>query len=221
MARLRGNLALVARGAPRIAVPPLAALLLAAVLLAGCQTLAPARGERFYEGRFSITAVAGDKRDSANGRFTLSVRTDGLTLDLASPFGTTIARIESGSDNARLIIPGDADASRSDPAGLDALTVNALGWRLPVAGLADWIDGRGTAGQPVARAADGSDAIVQDGWTIRVVERFDGGAPRQLKMERDADADGAPAMVVRLLLDHAPTFAGADRGAGHLVQGPP
>lgn len=183
----------------------LLALAGAAVLLAsGCQTLAPARAERSYEGRFALTATLGDHRDSANGRFTLAVRSDGLTLDLASPFGTTIARIESSPGIARLIVPGNADASRSDPDGLDALTQHALGWRLPVGGLSSWIDGHPAPEfTAAARTAVSGDVFVQQGWTISVVERFDGGSPRQLKMERTAEGE-SPAMSVKLILDHPP-----------------
>lgn len=177
----------------------------AVVLLAtGCQTLAPARAERSYEGRFALTAVSGDHRDSATGRFTLAVRSDGLTLDLASPFGTTIARIESAPGIARLIVPGNADASRSDPGGIDALTLHALGWRLPVGGIQAWIDGHPAPESTAAtRAPVAGDVFVQQGWTISVVERFDGGSPRQLKMERPAEAE-SPAMSVKLVLDHPP-----------------
>jgi outer membrane lipoprotein LolB len=180
------------------------ALVAITLFAAGCQTLAPARAGRSYEGRFALTADSGNHRDSANGRFTLAVRSDGLTLDLASPFGTTIARIESAPGIARLIVPGNADASRSDPGGLDALTQHALGWRLPVGGLSDWIDGHpAPALTAAARTAAAGDVFVQQGWTISVVERFDGGSPRQLKMERPADAE-SPAMSVKLILDHPP-----------------
>ena len=182
-----------------------AMLAAAAALLANCSNLPAARAERIYEGRFALSAVGARHTDGATGRFTLSIRHDGLTLDLASPFGTTIARIESEPGLAKLTVPGNAEASQSDKDGLDALTQRALGWRLPVGGLASWIDGQPAPEfTEAARTAVSGDTFVQQGWTITVLERFDGGQPKQLKMERPADEAGAPAMSIRLILDHPP-----------------
>ena len=208
-----------------------------ALLAGACATLPAPQGLRVYEGRFSLTARGTAHQDSSSGRFVLVVRADGLTLDLSSPFGTTLARIESGPGGARLIVPGNAASARSDPGGLDQLTLNGFGWRLPVAGLADWIDGRpapahdpqqarlaaapSTPSTPPGSAAsaaqdastsDRRTQFVQDGWTIKVIARFESGAPRQLTMDRDADGDDAPAMAVRLVLDHPPLITAASAG---------
>jgi outer membrane lipoprotein LolB len=84
----------------------------------------------------------------------------------------------------------------------DQLAEQLLGWRLPVTGIADWIEGRPVASRParVERDAGVPTLIEQDGWTIRYTERFAGGRPRLVVMERPA-APLAPGVVLRLVLD--------------------
>jgi outer membrane lipoprotein LolB len=82
----------------------------------------------------------------------------------------------------------------------DALAEQVLGWSLPVSGIADWVVGRPAPARPYRSMPEGA-AIEQDGWMIRVLDRFDGnGAPRRLTFERGAEAP-SPAVTVRLALD--------------------
>jgi len=198
-----------ARDAGRRRALALAALL--GALLSACASLAPPSGERLYDGRFSLTADDGTRSDTSTGRFVLAVRGDGMTLDLSSPLGTTVARIDDSRGTARLIVPGRADDAAVD-AGLDALTQRVLGWRLPVAGLPDWIRGLPAAGRPSRFLDDARrDAFEQDDWSIRVVERFGDDTPRRIDLDRPAGADGAPRMAVRLVLDGPPAGSEARR----------
>jgi outer membrane lipoprotein LolB len=173
---------------------------LAALLLAGCATLqAPPPAERLYAGRFAATSEIGVQRENLSGRFTLSVHRDGLTLDLASPLGNTLARVQSFEGSATLVAPqSDGSLLRLAGADAEALLRDHLGWSLPVAGLPSWIEGQAAPGRPARD--EGSDAIVQDGWTIRVLERFEASAPRRIEMRRAATID-APAVTLRLVLD--------------------
>jgi outer membrane lipoprotein LolB len=78
-----------------------------------------------------------------------------------------------------------------------------FGWRLPVRGLADWIDGRPDPSRParVERDGDRITRIDQDGWTIRIAEIFPASSrPRLLLMDRPPSA-GDPAVSVRLVVD--------------------
>jgi len=182
-----------------------AALALVLLGLAGCASLpAPPPAERVYEGRFAASARIDGKAESTAGRFVLRLGRDGaMTLDLASPLGNTLARLELGPDGARLRAP-QADGTLTEARGADgaALTTQLLGYPLPVEGLADWIDARPVPQRPaVVEDAGGRIAqIEQDGWTIRVQERFEDGRPRRLLFERD----GA---TLRLVLDAPPTGA--------------
>jgi outer membrane lipoprotein LolB len=181
-----------------------AALIVTTAVLAACAALPPARvAQRVHEGRFALTATWPDRLENVSGRFSLSIHSDGLTLDLASPLGNTIARIDTDANGARMIAPGsDGAVQRLQGANADALAEKVLGWSLPVSGIGDWIVGRPVAAR-AHRSTEGEEPrIEQDGWTIRVLERFDGdaGAPRRLAFER-APSAGSPAVTLRLVLD--------------------
>ena len=169
------------------------------LVLAGCATpQAPA--DRAYSGRFSAVATQGGQRESVSGRFSLEVRGTRQTIDLASPLGTTMARIEVGPDGARATGPQMQEVRGVDP---DALTEQLLGWRLPVSGLSDWIEGRPAPARSarVERNGDRPTLIEQDGWIVTLAEYFDGTRrPRRMVLERAA-APPAPAVVLRLVMD--------------------
>ncbi len=171
--------------------------------LAACASLPPpAPAERVHAGRFSAIARLDDRQENLSGRFVLSVRGESLTLDLASPLGTTLARVESGPDGARLTEPGSPPRELRGPSA-EALAEQALGFALPASGIGDWIVGRPVAHRAASTTVhDGHiSAIEQDGWTIRVLERFAGnGLPRRLAFERPAHA-ASPAIRLQLVLD--------------------
>lgn len=173
--------------------------MLAALALLGCASEPLAPPDRSFTGRFSAIATQGDKRDSVSGRFVVELRGARQTIDLATPVGTTVARIDVGPDGARASGPGMPESRGNDP---DQLAEQLLGWRLPVTGLADWIEGRPVPSRPARVERNGGQptAIEQDGWTIRYAERFAGGRPRLIVMERPA-APLAPGVVLRLVLD--------------------
>ncbi len=79
------------------------------------------------------------KRENVSGRFNFEVRGPQQVLELSSPLGTTVARIEIEPGGARAT---GAQMQEVRGADADALTEQLLGWRLPVSGLADWIEGR-------------------------------------------------------------------------------
>lgn len=171
-------------------------------LVAGCATLpAPPAADRTHVGRFSVNAT-GARQESATGRFELRVLRDALTLDLSAPLGATLARFETGPGGAQLTVPGSPPRvvrGRSP----DELADEVLGYTLPVSGMADWILGRPAPGRASKQSDDGS-VFEQDGWTIRVLERFaDGKQPRLLTFQRPGAAS-APEINLRLVLD-APT----------------
>lgn len=170
-----------------------------ALWLGACAAPAPPP-ERSYAGRFSALAVDGERRESVNGLFTLEVRGAQQRIDLATPVGTTVARIEISPGRATATGPQLQSASGPDA---ERLVEELLGWRLPVAGLADWIDGRPAPDRPATTLRDGDriSEIVQDGWTIRIAEYSPATQrPRRLLMDRPG-AGGGPALSVRLIVD--------------------
>jgi outer membrane lipoprotein LolB len=173
---------------------------LLAVALAGCATAPPTAPDRLYTGRFSAVASNGDKRETVSGRFSVEVRGDRQTIDLATPLGNTVARIEVGPEGARARGPGVEEVQGRDA---DALTERLLGWRLPVSGMPDWIEGRPAPGRPARVERDGSRPVLieQDGWTVRLAEVFPAsGRPRLIVLERPA-SPLAPGVALRLIVD--------------------
>lgn len=173
---------------------------LSALVLVGCASAPVSPPDRVYTGRFSAVATQAEQRDSVSGRFTVEVRGNRQTIALASPLGTTVAQIEIGPDGARASGPGMQEVRGPDA---DALAEQLLGWRLPVSGLPDWIEGRPSPGRParVERAGDRPVLIEQDGWVVRLTERFQAtDRPRLIVLERPA-APLAPGVVLRLIID--------------------
>lgn len=174
---------------------------LATVLLSACTTVPTREAQRVHQGRFAITASWPDRTENTSGRFSLSIHSDGLTLDLASPLGNTLARIDTDPVGARMTAPAaGGEVQRISGPNADALVEQVLGWSLPVSGISEWILGRPVPARPYRSVQDGA-AIEQDGWTIRVLDRFEAsGAPRRLTFERVAAAP-SPAVTLRLVLD--------------------
>ena len=187
-----------ARVAQRATGRWLAALFVA--LLAGCATAPETPSDRLYTGRFSALATQGDKRESVSGRFSVEVRGDRQRIDLSTPLGTTVARIEVGPEGANANGPGLQEARGPDA---DALAEQLLGWRLPVSGLPDWIEGRPVPTRPAVVGHEGRRLVLieQDGWTVRIEETFAAsGRPRLVVLERAA-SPLAPGVVLRLVVD--------------------
>jgi outer membrane lipoprotein LolB len=171
-----------------------------ALALAACATTPSAPPERAYAGRFAATAALGEQRNSVSGLFTIEVRGTRQTIDLASPVGTTVARIEIEPGYARATGPQMQTASGPDA---DELVERVLGWRLPVTGLPDWIAGRPAPGRAARTQSDGEriSVIEQDGWTIRLAEYSAAtDRPRRLVLERPSNGVD-PAVTVRLVVD--------------------
>lgn len=165
-----------------------------ALLLAACASTPPP--ERIYSGRFAATAERGAERQSVSGRFTVAVQGPRQVLELATPVGTTVARVQIEPGRATATGPGQLSISGTDA---DALIEQTLGWRLPVAGLADWLAGRPDPARPSTWLAPDR-RFEQDGWTVSIEERAAAGTPRRLLLERPQRA-AEPAVTVRLIVD--------------------
>ncbi|MEP6609852.1 MAG: outer membrane lipoprotein LolB [Burkholderiaceae bacterium] len=169
-------------------------------LASGCATSTLTPADRAYTGRFSATTFSGDKRDNASGRFSLEVRGAKTLLELSSPLGNTLARIEVEPGGARATAAHMHEVRDTD---VDALTQQLLGWPLPVSGLADWLEGQ-PAPQRTARVERESGRVAlieQDGWTIRIPEYSESPTrPRRLMLERPSTAN-APSVSLRLVVD--------------------
>ena len=161
---------------------------LALALLASCAALpgptSGTDGDGFsLTGRFSVR----QGKEGGSGRIQWRHRAADDELLVTSPIGQGIARItrtpSAGGSVYRLTTADEREFSAPDA---ETLTEQALGWRLPLAGLPDWVRGRPAPGSPaqVERDAQGRPArLRQDEWLIGY-EAWEGGLPSRLLMER-------------------------------------
>lgn len=173
-------------------------------VLAGCATPrlpgvgGEGDGSLSRTGRFAVRVDEADGRQQAvQGGF--AWRDDGrrLTLDLANPLGSTLARVEV-ADGAATLRRSDGSVEQAPDA--DSLVEQALGSPIPVSGLRDWMRGRlaaAPAAEPSRDAQGRPAAFVQGGWAVRL-SRYDAAGPLLLSMERQ---EAGRRISVRLVAD--------------------
>lgn len=142
-------------------------------------------------GRFAISVSGFDgSQDAVQGGFSWLDTGQTLTLDLANPLGSTLARVTLSDGLATLTHSNGAKEYAPDAEGLVEKT---LGSPVPVTGLRDWLRGRtGTRLVENMRkdAATGEPIeFVQDGWRVKL-SRYDTLGPTLLQLSRrDAQGD--------------------------------
>ena len=160
------------------------------MLFAGCAALedrpAPAlsilAGEAFHlDGRVSVKYGT----EAASGRISWQHEAGGDDLLFSDPIGQGVARIVWRDAVASLTT---SDQKRYQASDVEALTEQVLGWRLPLAGMPDWVRGRAAAGAPVQTQADGLGRLVQlsqSGWLVEFLDYANpGGLPSRLRLSR-------------------------------------
>ena len=148
----------------------------ALVLLAGCAApgfILPPHGAEFeLAGRIAVTYR--DDAGSGNIAWRHGARSDEMLL--TSPFGQGIARLARAGGEITLTTQDGREFRAADA---EALTEQVLGFRLPLAGLADWVRGRAAAKpapEPTRERRDAAGRLAeleQSGWRIRYLEYAD------------------------------------------------
>lgn len=148
----------------------------ATLLLAGCASpgfLIPAVDAEFeLSGRIAVRYR--DDAGSGNIAWRHGARSDELLL--TTPLGQGMARIVRIGDEVTLTTQDGREMRAADA---EALTEQALGFRLPLAGLAAWVRGRATpkpAPEPTRERRDAAGRLVeleQSGWRIQYLEFAD------------------------------------------------
>jgi outer membrane lipoprotein LolB len=140
----------------------------------------PAAGDAFeLSGRFA--ARQGD--EAGGGRINWRHTRTGDELLVASPLGQGLARITRRDGMYVLETADERRLESDDPV---ELAERALGFPIPVAALADWVQGRPVPGRPAEIERDGEGrvrTIRQDGWRIEVTA-WSGDLPQRLRVER-------------------------------------
>lgn len=169
------------------------ALCVAAAAFVGACTTLPGHGVA-PPGGFELSgrvAVRGVK-DSGSARIFWRHSSDSDEMLITSPVGQTIARIRR-EDGVFHLETSDRKEYRASDA--ESLTEQALGWRLPLAGLSDWVQGRASPGRPAevsGQPGEGLD-IRQDGWRV-AYEEFREGKPSRMRLSREG-------IEIRLVVD--------------------
>ena len=148
--------------------------LAAAAVLAGCAStptgpippLPAYRETAEINGKISVNYRKNGSAESLSGRFTWQQQPGKIDVELTSPLGQTVARIQVTPTEATLM---QSDQVPRSAASIDALTAQALGWQLPVGGMKDWMQGYATDAQ-------GQRDNDRDGHSPDPAERADGKA---------------------------------------------
>ncbi|MCX7962170.1 MAG: lipoprotein insertase outer membrane protein LolB [Burkholderiales bacterium] len=155
---------------------------LAAVVcaLAGCA--APVLAPQTAPAAFELTArfAVSYRGEAASGSVAWRWAEGAEELRIGSTLGQGVAHIRR--EGAEFVLT-TADGRRYRATDAEGLTEQALGFRLPLAGLADWVRARPAPGPSRARLdAEGRLAqLEQSGWTIDYLE-YAGARPVRLRL---------------------------------------
>ena len=155
--------------------------LAAAFAAAGCAELTARAPDELVAFEFTARFAARYRDEAASGQLAWRhgpVRDEVL---ISSPFGQGVARVTRENGVVSLVT---ADNRRYSAADAETLTEEVLGFRLPLAGLADWVRARPAPGSP-ARTQYGGDGrlavLEQHGWHIEYQE-YDAERPARLRL---------------------------------------
>lgn len=168
----------------------LAASLFALTVLSGCASLQPphAEGVQVLTGRLSVR-VDSDPVRALSAAFELSGNAREGAMALTSPLGNTLAQARWKPDDVVLETPG----SQQRYPDLETMAERALGERVPLAALFDWLRGRPWSGARSEALADGEAGFSQLGWRVGLARYAEGWV--------EARRDAPPAVTMRARLD--------------------
>ena len=174
------------------------------ICLAACASLPPVT-------QVSATTEVGDAPFSIDGRISARRGDAGIAgsftwvhdakhdaIDLSSPLGQMLAKLEGGADGVLVRLP---DGRTQSAATWRELTERAFGVTIPVDGLAAWIRGAPRQGAPFTVERDGRGRVAllrQQGWDV-VYAYADDAAERPFRAS--LSYPGAEAVEVRVVVD--------------------
>jgi outer membrane lipoprotein LolB len=174
------------------------AFLLACLLFVGCAAIEqqpasqPPIGDAFaLSGRVAVKYGA----EAASGKISWQHDAAGDDLLFSTPLGQGVARIVR-RDGLVTLTTSDQKVYQAN--NVETLTEQVLGWRLPLAGLPDWVRGRASAGEPAQTRLDGLQRLAelrQSGWLVEFLDfKGDKRSPALLRMSRQE-------VEIRLVID--------------------
>jgi outer membrane lipoprotein LolB len=182
------------------------AALLLVVMLAACATqgptgpvpappaaMQPAAQAFAAEGRISVHYG----EQSLSGKFAWTHAPQRDELGLATPLGNQLAQIVRDPSGVQLT---NSRQERYSAPDVESLTEAQLGWRLPLAGLTDWVQGRSREVSATA-SRDGAGRLLQlreAGWVIDYSYAGAASLPQRLILNYPG---AEQALEIRLVLD--------------------
>jgi outer membrane lipoprotein LolB len=151
----------------------------AALLLSACAT-PPVVELKEVEFDLAGRLAARYRNEAFTGNLNWRHAREGDELLISTPLGQGVARIVRQGKVVTLTTP-DGEQSAPDA---ESLTEQTLGFRLPLAGLADWVRARPSPDTPAHTeyGADGRLArLQQSGWSIDY-QAYDGGRPSRMRL---------------------------------------
>ena len=156
--------------------------LAAALSVAACAEMQFQRPDAEAEFELSGRIAVRYKEESSTGNFAWRHGARNDEVMITSSLGQGVARIVRDGDAVTLT---DAQGQEHRAADAEALTEQTLGFRLPLAGLADWVRARpGPGPSQVRKDGNGRMAeLEQSGWKIEYQEwAADGKLPARMKL---------------------------------------
>ena len=186
---------LLERGTPFLLHRFASAGVVLSALLTGCASLpesldaGPLREGFELVGRLAVR----HGNEGMSGRIEWRHGRDFDDMLVTSVLGQGIARITRREGSVELVT---ADQAKYKATEAEALTEKVLGWRLPLAGMPDWVQGRADPAFPARLPRDTRarlSELDQNGWRIQYQE-YEGTRPVRLRMSREN-------LEVRLIID--------------------
>lgn len=153
----------------------------AALLVAACahvELKPPAAVEFELLGRIAARYA----KDAFTGNLQWRHAASGDEMLITTPMGQGVARIVREGEAVQLTTADGHDYRAPDA---ESLTERTLGFRLPLVGLADWVQGRVSPGAPAreVKAADGKlQSLEQRGWRIDYLGYGDDDRPSLMRL---------------------------------------
>jgi outer membrane lipoprotein LolB len=158
-----------------------ASWLAALLLVSACAQLQEGPAEKpVFELNGRLAARQGN--ETFSGGIAWRHATDSDEMLITTPMGQGAARIVR-KGGAVVLTTAEPKEYRAPDA--ESLTEQALGFRLPLAGLADWVQGRASSSFPEGKSIKGPDGklqrLEQGGWSIEYLE-YSGERPSRLRL---------------------------------------
>lgn len=154
---------------------------LAALMVAACASLQPAADHTAVEFELSGRIATRYKEEAASGNVAWRHSRETDEMLITTPVGSSVARVVRNGNDI-VLTTGERDYHATDA---EAITEQVLGFRVPLAGLTEWVRGRAVEGSPssLTRDKEGRLAtLAQKGWNVEYQEYRADGLPVRMKL---------------------------------------